>query len=58
MARAGKVRGQTPKVEKQEKKKQPTGRAKKRLVYTRRFLNVGTWMWRGLRGGIGVGGLD
>lgn len=41
LARAGKVRGQTPKVEKQEKKKQPTGRAKKRLVYTRRFLNVG-----------------
>lgn len=41
MARAGKVRGQTPKVEKQEKKKTPKGRAKKRLVYTRRFLNVG-----------------
>ena len=41
LARAGKVRGQTPKVEKQEKKKTPKGRAKKRLVYTRRFLNVG-----------------
>ncbi len=40
MARAGKVRGQTPKVEKQEKKKVPTGRAKKRLLYNRRFVNV------------------
>eukprot|EP00831_Metopus_contortus_P018185 TRINITY_DN17742_c0_g1_i1.p1 TRINITY_DN17742_c0_g1~~TRINITY_DN17742_c0_g1_i1.p1 ORF type:complete len:141 (+),score=26.92 TRINITY_DN17742_c0_g1_i1:107-529(+) len=40
LARAGKVRGQTPKVEAQEKKKQKTGRAKKRLVYTKRFVNV------------------
>lgn len=31
LARAGKVRGQTPKVAKQETKKNPTGRAKKRL---------------------------
>ena len=40
LARAGKVRGQTPKVSKQEKKKLPTGRAKKRLQYNRRFVNV------------------
>ena len=40
LARAGKVRSQTPKVDKQEKKKTPKGRAKKRLVYTRRFVNV------------------
>lgn len=35
LARAGKVKGQTPKVEKQEKPKQPKGRAKKRLLYNR-----------------------
>ena len=41
LARAGKVRGQTPKVPKQEKKKKPTGRAMKRIKYNRRFVNVG-----------------
>ncbi|ORY35885.1 40S ribosomal protein S30 [Naematelia encephala] len=40
LARAGKVRSQAPKVEKQEKKKTPKGRAKKRLQYNRRFVNV------------------
>ncbi|KRX93965.1 40S ribosomal protein S30, partial [Trichinella pseudospiralis] len=40
LARAGKVRGQTPKVEKKEKKKQKTGRAKRRMQYTRRFINA------------------
>ncbi|EEH35883.2 hypothetical protein PAAG_00206 [Paracoccidioides lutzii Pb01] len=65
LARAGKVKSQTPKVsslfipplqpsrarllpshgqksivEPQEKKKTPKGRAKKRLQYTRRFVNV------------------
>ncbi|KAJ3391575.1 hypothetical protein HDU84_005701 [Entophlyctis sp. JEL0112] len=40
LARAGKVKGQTPKVEKQEKKKKAVGRAKKRLQYTRRFVNA------------------
>merc|ERR1712066_806936 len=40
LARAGKVRGQTPKVEKQEKKKKRTGRAKRRIQYNRRFVNV------------------
>ncbi|KAL2913342.1 40S ribosomal protein S30, partial [Polyrhizophydium stewartii] len=40
LARAGKVKGQTPKVEKTEKKKKPTGRAKKRLLYNRRFVNA------------------
>ncbi|KAM3918581.1 ubiquitin-like FUBI-ribosomal protein eS30 fusion protein [Leptodactylus fuscus] len=39
LARAGKVRSQTPKVEKQEKKKKKTGRAKKRMLYNRRFVN-------------------
>merc|ERR1711881_328093 len=38
LARAGKVKGQTPKVEAQEKRKQKTGRAKKRLQYNRRFV--------------------
>ncbi|OAK98181.1 ribosomal protein S30 [Phaeosphaeriaceae sp. SRC1lsM3a] len=43
LARAGKVKSQTrtySKVEPQEKKKTPKGRAKKRLTYTRRFVNV------------------
>lgn len=40
LARAGKVKGQTPKVDKQEKKKKKTGRAKRRLQYNRRFVNV------------------
>merc|ERR1712083_629120 len=39
LARAGKVRGQTPKVEAGEKKKK-TGRAKRRIQYNRRFVNV------------------
>ena len=38
-ARAGKVRGQTPKVDPQEKKKKKTGRAKKRIQYNERFVN-------------------
>jgi small subunit ribosomal protein S30e len=40
LARAGKVKSQTPKVEKQEKKKTPKGRAKKRMLYNRRFVVV------------------
>jgi len=36
LARAGKVKSQTPKVDKQEKKKPPKGRAKKRILYNRR----------------------
>merc|ERR1712137_589816 len=39
LARAGKVKHQTPKVEKQKKKKK-TGRAKRRVQYNRRFVNV------------------
>ena len=43
LARAGKVKGQTPKVAKQERKKKPkTGRAKRRIQYNRRFVNVVT----------------
>jgi len=40
LSRAGKVRSQTPKVQKKEKKKQPKGRAKKKILYIRRFVNV------------------
>ncbi|PHU08152.1 40S ribosomal protein S30 [Capsicum chinense] len=40
LARAGKVRGQTPKVAKQDKKKKPRGRAHKRMQYTRRFVTA------------------
>ncbi|XP_002163399.2 ubiquitin-like FUBI-ribosomal protein eS30 fusion protein [Hydra vulgaris] len=41
LARAGKVKGQTPKVDKQEKKKKAlTGRAKRRHQYSQRFVNV------------------
>merc|ERR1711988_1131834 len=40
LARAGKVRGRTPKVEAGEKKKKKTGRAKRRIQYDRRFVNV------------------
>merc|ERR1712126_226934 len=36
----GKVQGQTPKVDKQDKKKAKTGRAKRRMQYNRRFVNV------------------
>ncbi len=44
LARAGKVKGQTPKVAAQDKKKRLTGRAKKREQYNRRFVNVGDSM--------------
>merc|ERR1719334_314644 len=40
LSRAGKVKGQTPKVDKQEKKKAKCGRAKRRFQYNRRFVNV------------------
>jgi len=40
LARAGKVKGQTPKVEAQEKRKKKTGRAKRRIQYRRRFVTV------------------
>jgi len=40
LARAGKVKNQTPKVEKKEKKKVVAGRSKKRMQYNRRFVNV------------------
>eukprot|EP00019_Armaparvus_languidus_P009823 CAMPEP_0168580152 /NCGR_PEP_ID=MMETSP0420-20121227/635_1 /TAXON_ID=498008 /ORGANISM="Pessonella sp." /LENGTH=73 /DNA_ID=CAMNT_0008614231 /DNA_START=80 /DNA_END=301 /DNA_ORIENTATION=+ len=42
LARAGKVKGQTPKVEVEEKTKQLTGRAKRRAQYNKRFINVPT----------------
>lgn len=40
LARAGKVKGQTPKVDAQDKKKQKTGRCKRRQQYNSRFVNV------------------
>ncbi|GAW26374.1 putative ribosomal protein S30 [Rosellinia necatrix] len=42
LARAGKVKSQTPKVERAEKAKTPKGRARKRILYTRRFVNIAT----------------
>ncbi|CAL5443859.1 unnamed protein product [Camellia sinensis] len=45
LARAGKVRGQTPKVAKQDKKKKPRGRAHKRMQYNRRFVTADCWFW-------------
>lgn len=47
LARAGKVRGQTPKVAKQDKKKKPRGRAHKRMQYNRRFVTAGTPLFVG-----------
>ena len=41
LARAGKVKSQTPKVEKQEKPKTPKGRAHKRMLYNRRYVLLG-----------------
>ena len=38
LARAGKVRAQTPKVATAEKAKEPVGRAKKRILYNDRFV--------------------
>merc|ERR1712110_555455 len=38
LARAVKVKGQTPKVDKEETKKKKTGRAARRLQYNRRFV--------------------
>ncbi|KAK3210571.1 hypothetical protein Dsin_015277 [Dipteronia sinensis] len=43
LARAGKVRGQTPKVAAQDKKKKPRGRAHKRMQYNRRFVTAGEY---------------
>ncbi|SBT86440.1 40S ribosomal protein S30, putative [Plasmodium malariae] len=37
LARAGKVKNQTPKVPKESKGRRLTGRAKKRQLYNRRF---------------------
>ncbi|ORY58655.1 ribosomal protein S30, partial [Leucosporidium creatinivorum] len=42
LARAGKVKSQTPKVEPQEKKKKVCGRAKKRITDSIRNLQVTT----------------
>ena len=39
LARAGKVKAITPKVEVSDKKKQKTGRSRKRELYNKRFNN-------------------
>lgn len=53
LSRAGKVRNQTPKVAKQErKKKRLQGRAKKRNIYNRRFINVLPTVGGGKRKGL------
>ena len=54
LARAGKVRSQTPKVDKAEKAKSLVGRAKRRLQYNRRFKNIVTGM--GKKKGPNAGG--
>ncbi|CAL5401562.1 unnamed protein product [Camellia sinensis] len=43
LACAGKVRGQTPKVAKQGKKKKPLGRVHKRMQYNRCFVTAVFW---------------
>jgi small subunit ribosomal protein S30e len=40
LAKAGKVRKQTPKVAKQEKQRKPRGRAYKRMLYKKKFAPV------------------
>eukprot|EP00727_Mastigamoeba_balamuthi_P005392 m51a1_g14851 putative 40S ribosomal protein S30e (63) ;mRNA; r:44959-45426 len=40
LARAGKVKAQTPKVTPTEKHKKPQGRAYNRMLYNKRFLTV------------------
>merc|ERR1711934_292090 len=40
LALAGKVKGQTPKVEAEEKRKRKTGRAAKRAQYNARFVTT------------------
>merc|ERR1712173_323397 len=40
LARAGKVKGQTPKVDKEDKKKKKTGRCARRAQYNRRFVTA------------------
>jgi small subunit ribosomal protein S30e len=48
LANAGKVRGQTPKVEKMERdKKRPQGRAAMRAKYNRRYETLGKPRRRG-----------
>jgi len=42
LSRAGKVKAQTPKVEKAEKAAKKTGRAKKRDQYNRNFVTIST----------------
>ncbi len=47
LARAGKVKAQTPKTPKEDKHRKPRGRAWQRTLYTRRFV---TCIYGGLNG--------
>ena len=40
LSHAGKVRNQTPKIEKTPKDKKLTGRAYRRMIYIKRYLNA------------------
>jgi small subunit ribosomal protein S30e len=40
LAKAGKVRKQTPKVAKKQKRKKPRGRAYKKLLYSKKFAKT------------------
>ena len=40
LSSAGKVRNQTPKIEKKEKKRPVTGRARRRTVFRRRYAKI------------------
>lgn len=48
IARAGKVRNQTPRVEKQEKQRPVTGRARKRMLFQKR-LDAGLFETRRMK---------
>uniref|UniRef100_A0A182NHU0 40S ribosomal protein S30 n=1 Tax=Anopheles dirus TaxID=7168 RepID=A0A182NHU0_9DIPT len=50
LARAGKVKSQTPAVDKRDKKKSKTGRAKRRAQFNRRFNMAVSAAGRGRRG--------
>ncbi|XP_063591842.1 ubiquitin-like FUBI-ribosomal protein eS30 fusion protein [Penaeus indicus] len=57
LSRAGKVKGQTPVVEKKEKKKGKTGRAKRRAQYERRLF-LATAVSQGSRRGPNAQGVS
>uniref|UniRef100_A0A182JQ28 40S ribosomal protein S30 n=1 Tax=Anopheles christyi TaxID=43041 RepID=A0A182JQ28_9DIPT len=50
LARAGKVKGQTPNVKKMEKSKRLTGRAKRRQQFNKRFMQTTATLYHRARG--------